>query len=126
MKVLQGRTAIITGASSGIGKGIDKELAQKGVNVVLAARRKEKLEELADEINKANKGKALAVKTDISNEKDVEKLTREAEKAFDHIDILINNAGQMLTAPVRSGKVSEWERMIDVNIKGVLYASNSV
>lgn len=126
MNELQGKTAIITGASSGIGKGIARELAHKGVNVVLAARTMEKLSELADEINNANKGKALAVQTDISNEKDVKKLIREAEKAFDYIDILINNAGQMLTAPVRSGKVSEWERMIDVNIKGVLYASNAV
>lgn len=126
MKELQGKTAVITGASSGIGKGIAKELAHKGVNVVLAARTKGKLIELADEINKANKGKALAVQTDISIEKEVFELMKKAENEFNHIDILINNAGQMLTAPVRSGKVSEWESMIDVNIKGVLYASNAV
>lgn len=126
MKELQGKTAVITGASSGIGKGIAKELAHKGVNVVLAARTKGKLIELADEINKANKGKALAVQTDISIEKEVFELMKKAEYEFNHIDILINNAGQMLTAPVRSGKVSEWESMIDVNIKGVLYASNAV
>lgn len=126
MNQLQGRTAIITGASSGIGAGIARELAKEGANVVLAARTLEKLTEVADEINKLKNGKALAVKTDITNEQDVKNAVKKAKDAFDHVDVLVNNAGQMLTGPVRSGKVDEWDQMIDVNIKGVLYGINSV
>lgn len=126
MNQLQGKTAIITGASSGIGKIIAKELAKQDVNVVLAARTMEKLTEVANDINEANNGKALAVQTDISRNEDVKQLFHEAEKAFNQIDILVNNAGQMLTAPVLLGKVSEWESMIDVNIKGVLYCIDAV
>lgn len=126
MSNLQGKTAIITGASSGIGLGIARKLSQNGVNVVLAARTIEKLTEIADEINKANKGKALAVQTDISKQEDVKGLVNKAKETFNEIDILVNNAGQMLSAPVRSGKVSEWETMIDVNIKGVLYSIDAV
>lgn len=126
MNQLQGKTAIITGASSGIGLGIANKLAQKGINVVLAARSIETLNEIAAEVNQANQGSALAVQTDISKEADVKQLVKQAEERFNQIDILVNNAGQMLTAPVRSGKVSEWETMIDVNIKGVLYSIDAV
>lgn len=126
MNGLQGKTAIITGASSGIGLAIAKELAGEGVNVVLAARRAEKLEELASEINQMGTAKALAVQTDMTNKADVEQLVQKAKAAFEHVDIFVNNAGQMLSATVRSGKVEEWEQMIDVNIKGVLYGIHAV
>ena len=126
MNLLQGKTVIITGASSGIGETIAKELAKEGANVVLAARTIEKMTKIESDINELNNGRALAVQTDISNKQDVENLVKEAKKAFKYVDVLVNNAGQMLTAPVRSGKVEEWEDMIDVNIKGVLYGINSV
>lgn len=126
MNQLQGKTAIITGASSGIGTTIAKELAKQGANVVLAARTIDKLTKIENEINKEGNGKALAVQTDISKKQDVEKLVTAAEEAFEHVDILVNNAGQMLSAPVRSGEVDEWDQMIDVNIKGVLYGIHSV
>lgn len=126
MNKLQGRTAIITGASSGIGRTIAKELAKEGANVVLAARTNKKLIEIQNEINELDNGRAVAVQTDITKQQDVKNLVKQAEKEFEHVDILINNAGQMLTAPVRSGKADEWEEMIDVNIKGVLYGIDCV
>ncbi|VEF47273.1 short-chain dehydrogenase/reductase SDR [Bacillus freudenreichii] len=126
MKKLQGKTAVITGASSGIGAAIARELAGKGVNVVLAARRIDKLNEMEQEINGEGGGKALAVQTDMANRKEVEDLVKKAVETFGSVDIFVNNAGQMLSATVQSGKVDEWERMIDVNIKGVLYGVNSV
>ncbi|MCJ7843208.1 SDR family oxidoreductase [Lederbergia sp. NSJ-179] len=123
---LQGRVAIVTGASSGIGAAIAKELASEGANVVLAARRMDKLKELEKEIDQQGAGKALAVKTDIANKQDVEEMVKQATATFGNVDIFVNNAGQMLTGTVRSGKVEEWEQMIDVNIKGVLYGIHTV
>lgn len=126
MAQLQGKTAIITGASSGIGAGIAKELATEGANVVLAARTMEKLTQIKQEIKSQTNGNVLAIQTDVSNKQDIEALVQQTKEAFNHVDILVNNAGQMLTAPVRSGRVEEWEQMIDVNIKGVLYGINTV
>jgi NADP-dependent 3-hydroxy acid dehydrogenase YdfG len=126
MGQLQGKTAIITGASSGIGAGIAKEVAKEGANVVLAARNIEKLAELEKEIKEQGNGKVLTVQTDVTNKQNVENLVKKAEEAFNHVDVLVNNAGQMLSSPVRSGKVDEWENMIDVNIKGVLFCTHSV
>src|SRR5690625_1098891 len=113
MSQLQGKTAIITGASSGIGAGIAKELAKEGANVVLAARTKEKLAKIEQEIKEENSGKVLSIQTDVSKRQEIEQLVKKAEETFNHIDILVNNAGQMLTAQVRLGKVTEWEQMID-------------
>ncbi|MBM7714668.1 NADP-dependent 3-hydroxy acid dehydrogenase YdfG [Bacillus thermophilus] len=126
MEQLQGKTVVITGASSGIGAAIAKELAAEGANVVLAARRHEKLNEIGQEINWQARGKALVVRTDMANREEVEEMVKKALGAFGRIDIFVNNAGQMLSATVQSGKVEEWEKMIDVNIKGVLYGINAV
>lgn len=126
MERLKGKTAIVTGASSGIGVGIAKEFVLEGVNVVLAARRIEKLVELQQEVEALGKGKVLAVQTDVSNKEDVFELVRRAEETFQQVDILVNNAGQVLSGTVRSGKVEDWETMIDVNIKGVLYGIHAV
>lgn len=123
---LAGKTAIVTGASGGIGAAIAKELAKEGANVVLAARREEQLKAVAIEINSTNQGQALAVPTDIANESEVKELAKRANEAFGSIDIYVNNAGQMLSATVRDREVEQWERMIDVNIKGVLYGIDSV
>lgn len=126
MKKLQNITAIITGASSGIGEGIAKGLALEGANIVLAARSIDKLEDIKREMNEQGNENILVVQTDVSSKQDVDHLVNKAEAAFGHIDILVNNAGQMLTAPVLSGKVDEWEQMIDVNIKGLLYGIHAV
>ncbi|WP_339160696.1 SDR family oxidoreductase [Siminovitchia sp. FSL W7-1587] len=126
MEQLQGKTVVITGASSGIGAAIAKELAAEGANVVLAARRHEKLNEIEKEINRQARGKAFVVRTDMANREEVEEMVKKALEAFGRIDIFVNNAGQMLSATVQSGKVEEWEKMIDVNIKGVLYGINAV
>lgn len=123
---LEGKTAIITGASSGIGAAIAKQLAANGADVVLAARRQQQLDELAQEINAGGKGRALAAAADVSNQQEVAALAAEAVKQFGQIDIYVNNAGQMLSADVSSGEVEQWERMIDVNIKGVLYGIHEV
>lgn len=115
------KTAIITGASSGIGKAIAEKLAAEGVNVVLAARRKDKLIELAEQINMTGKAEAIAIPTDITKPAEVEALFAKAVVHFGTVDLYVNNAGQMLSGAVTDGKVAEWEQMIDVNIKGVLY-----
>src|SRR5699024_34894 len=118
MKKLQNITAVITGASSGIGEGIAKWLALEGANDVLAARSVDKLDQINREINEQGNENVLTVQTDVSIQQDIDNLVKKAGAAFDHIDVLVNNAGQMLTAPVLSGKVDEWEQMINVNIKG--------
>src|SRR5690625_84339 len=120
------KTAVITGASSGIGAKIAAYLANEGANVVLAARRVALLEASRDEINKRGKGKAIAVATDVSSSASVEAMVHEAEREFGKIDIYVNNAGLMLEAKLTSGEVEQWEQMIDVNIKGVLYGIHSV
>lgn len=126
MGQLHGKTAIVTGASSGIGARIAKELAKEGVNVVLAARHLEKLSKIEKEIKELDNGKVLVVQTDVTNKQHVDSLVKKAEEAFNHVDILVNNAGQMLSSMIRSGKVEEWEEMIDVNIKGMLYGIHYV
>ncbi|MBM7598797.1 NADP-dependent 3-hydroxy acid dehydrogenase YdfG [Virgibacillus halotolerans] len=126
MNKLIGKTAIITGASSGIGAKIAEQFASEGANVVLAARRKEKLTMVAEAINAKGNGQALAVVTDVSNRADVEDMVKQARNAFGVVDIYVNNAGLMLESVVKEGNVEAWESMIDVNIKGVLYGINAV
>jgi len=117
MRKLEGKTAIVTGASSGIGAAIAKELAAEGANVILAARTQEKLNDVKTIIDKQGKGKVLAVQADVSSKDEVTNMVEKAVEQFGEVDILVNNAGQMLTGTVQSGKVEEWEHMIDVNIK---------
>ncbi|HLR51519.1 MAG TPA: SDR family oxidoreductase [Candidatus Avamphibacillus sp.] len=126
MNNLEGKTAIVTGASSGIGAAIAKELAAEGVNVVLAARTEEKLNDVKKAIEEQGIGKVLAVQADVSSKEEVTNMVAKAVEQFGEVDILVNNAGQMLTGTVQSGKVEEWEHMIDVNIKGVLYGIDAV
>lgn len=117
---LKDKVAIITGASSGIGEATAHRLAESGARVVLAARRVERLEALAADIER-REGTALVAPTDVTDERSVQRLARTALDAFGRIDILINNAGIMPLSPISKLRVEEWDRMIDVNIKGVLY-----
>ncbi len=117
---LKNKVAIVTGASSGIGEATALRLARAGATVVLAARRVERLEAVASSIEQSG-GTALAVTTDVTDSMSVQEMARKAREAFGRIDILINNAGIMPLSPISKLKVEEWDRMIDVNIKGVLH-----
>ncbi len=119
------KVAIITGASSGMGAATAKLLAQHGIKVMLAARREERLKKLQAEIRDAG-GEAGYKVTDVTSRADVEALANETIKTFGQIDIMINNAGIMPLSFFRNLKVDEWERMIDVNIKGVMYGMAAV
>lgn len=112
--------AVVTGASSGIGRAVAKALAGTGVGVVLAARRADRLEALADEID-GDGGHARSVPTDVTDRGAVEALVERTVDAMGSLDILVNNAGVMLLSPMEQVRVEEWERMVDVNVKGVLF-----
>lgn len=128
MNRLQGKTAIVTGASTGIGATIAKELATEGANVALAARRLDKLNDVKSEMIEITNSseKVITVQADMSDRSDVNHLAEKVQTELGHVDIFVNNAGQMLTGAVRSGEVEEWEEMVDVNIKGVLYGIDAV
>jgi len=117
---IKGKVVVITGASSGLGEATAKRLSEEGAILVLAARRSDRIEKLANTINE-NGGKAIAIPTDVTNAKQVQSLVDSAVHQFGKIDVLLNNAGLMPLSAFESLKVDEWEQMIDVNIKGVLY-----
>ncbi|MEY0303116.1 SDR family oxidoreductase [Providencia manganoxydans] len=117
MGAIAGKVIIITGASSGIGASTALYLSSKKAIVVLAARREELLEKLAQ----ACVGKTLVVPTDVAKYSDVKNLVNTTLSQFGKIDVLINNAGLMAISPLNLSKVDEWEKMIDINIKGPLY-----
>jgi len=125
MNSIQNKVVVITGASSGLGEATAKLLASKGARLVLAARRLERLQQLAADIIQAG-GQAIAVKTDVSNRMEVDNLIKTAQNQFGTIDTLFTNAGIMPQAPLYKVKVDEWDNMIDVNIKGVLYSIAAV
>jgi NADP-dependent 3-hydroxy acid dehydrogenase YdfG len=122
---LRDKVAIVTGASSGIGEATAHRLAASGVRVVLAARRTERLETLATEIENRN-GSALVVPTDVTDSHSTLRMARMANDTFGRIDILVNNAGIMPLSPIAKLQVDEWDRMIDVNVKGVLHCIAAV
>jgi NADP-dependent 3-hydroxy acid dehydrogenase YdfG len=124
MPALSGWRAWVTGASSGIGAATAVALSGIGADVVLSARRSEKLEQLAQKIQKAG-GKAIIKTLDVADRSAVRRTGSELEE-MGGIDILINNAGLMPLAPVIEGRVDEWEQTIDVNVKGVLFCINAV
>jgi NADP-dependent 3-hydroxy acid dehydrogenase YdfG len=125
MSNIQGKVVIITGASSGIGEATAIELASKGAKLVLAARREDRLKKLQEEIQK-NGGQAIYKVTDVTSYEQMEELADYALKEFGKIDVLVNNAGVMPLSPVYQKKINEWDTMIDVNIKGVLYGIAAV
>jgi NADP-dependent 3-hydroxy acid dehydrogenase YdfG len=117
---IKNKIVVITGGSSGLGKATARLLSAQGATIVLGARRTDRLQSLAKELE-AEGGNALAVTTDVTRREDVQSLVHAAVKTFGRIDVMINNAGVMPQAPLERLKVDEWDRMIDVNIKGVLY-----
>lgn len=117
---IAGKVIVITGASSGLGETTARHLAALGASLVLGARRKENLDRIVSEITEAG-GKAVAFATDVTVASDVNALVQGALDTFGRIDVLVNNAGLMAIAPMAQGRTDEWDRMIDINIKGVLY-----
>jgi NADP-dependent 3-hydroxy acid dehydrogenase YdfG len=113
---IKDKVIVITGASSGLGEAAARLLSQRGAKLMLGARRRERIEALAAEL-----GDAAALATDVVVRADVEALVAAAAERFGRIDVMINNAGIMPNAPIEQLRVADWERVVDVNIKGVLY-----
>ncbi|SOE95780.1 NADP-dependent 3-hydroxy acid dehydrogenase YdfG [Burkholderia sp. D7] len=117
---IEGKIVVITGASSGLGEATARHLSAQGAHVVLGARRMDRIQALADELTRSG-AKAIAVATDVTRFDDVKELVDTAVQTFGRVDVMINNAGLMPHSPLERLKVDDWNRMIDVNIKGVLY-----
>lgn len=115
-----GKVIAITGASSGIGEAAAKMLAAAGARIVIGARRTDRLQRLASEIEEAG-GTVRHRALDVTDRDDVAAFARFAQSEFGRLDVMINNAGVMPLSPLAALKVDEWDRMVDVNIKGVLY-----
>jgi NADP-dependent 3-hydroxy acid dehydrogenase YdfG len=116
---VDGKVIVITGASSGIGEASAKLLAQHGAKVVLGARRTEQLEQIVKTIHAAG-GTAAFKAVDVTDREDVKAFVHFAKDTFGRVDVIFNNAGVMPLSPMSSLKVDEWDKMIDVNIRGVL------
>lgn len=125
MSEIKDKVVIITGASSGLGEATARRLAKNGAKLMLAARREERLKQLVADIQKDG-GTAKYEVIDVTNKSQVEALAKATHQAYERIDVLVNNAGLMPLSPLDETKVDEWDKMVDVNIKGVLYAIAAV
>ncbi len=123
--MIKDKVAIVTGASSGIGYANALALSKAGAKVAIGARRTDKLSELENEITK-NGGQAFSQKLDVTKKSDCDSFVKSVMEKWGGVDILINNAGLMPLSFIKSLKVDEWDQMIDVNIKGVLYCIAAV
>lgn len=125
MTDVKGKVVILTGASSGIGEAAAKQLAGQGARMVLAARRQDRLQELQKAITDEG-GEAVYKVTDVVDQKQMDELAQFSLDTYGQIDVLINNAGLMPLSFLSKRKIDEWDRMVDVNIKGVLYGIGAV
>jgi NADP-dependent 3-hydroxy acid dehydrogenase YdfG len=121
---LDGTVALITGASSGIGEAAARALASHGAAVSLVARRKERLDKLAADIEKSG-GKALVIEADVTDKAQADAAVERTVKELGRLDTVINNAGVMLLGPIEGAPVEEWERMVSLNVLGLLYVANA-
>ncbi|XSG82425.1 MAG: SDR family oxidoreductase [Methyloligella sp. ZOD6] len=120
MSNIEEKVVAITGASSGIGEVTARHLGKLGAKVMLGARRTDRLEKLANEIKESG-GTAAFKAVDVVKRDEVDAFVQAAEQEFGRVDVIVNNAGLMPLSPLEALKVDEWDRMIDVNIKGTLY-----
>jgi NADP-dependent 3-hydroxy acid dehydrogenase YdfG len=121
---LDGTVALVTGASSGIGEATARVLAQQGAAVAVAARRKDRLDALAGELREAG-GRVLAVECDVTDQEQAVALVEETVRELGRLDTVVNNAGVMLLGPIVDAPTSEWDRMVDLNLKGLLYVAHA-
>jgi NADP-dependent 3-hydroxy acid dehydrogenase YdfG len=121
---LHGTTVLITGASSGIGEATALLFAEHGANVAMAARRKDRLDALAAKIE-ASGVKALAIEADVAQKPGAQKAVAETVAAFGRLDTLVNNAGVMLLGPIVDANTDEWDRMLGINVHGLMYCTNA-
>ena len=121
---LDGTVALVTGASSGIGEATARALAAAGATVALAARRADRLEKLAADITSAG-GQALVCETDVTDPKQATAAVEDTVKKFGRLDTVINNAGVMLLGPIEGAPLEEWERMVHLNILGLMYIAHA-
>jgi NADP-dependent 3-hydroxy acid dehydrogenase YdfG len=124
MALLDGTVALITGASSGIGAATASALAAQGATVVLAARRTSRIQEVTAKI-RADGGTALALGTDITRAEDAREIVSTTVAEFGRLDTLVNNAGTMLLGPALDAPLEEWERMVQVNLLGLMYCTHA-
>jgi NADP-dependent 3-hydroxy acid dehydrogenase YdfG len=117
------KVVVITGASSGLGEATARMLAAQGAKVVLGARRLDRIQALANELGT---DRALALQTDVTDVEQVKRLVDAAVSTFGRVDVIVNNAGLMPHSPLERGKVEDWNRTIDVNLKGVLFGIHAV
>jgi NADP-dependent 3-hydroxy acid dehydrogenase YdfG len=117
---ITGKVVVITGASSGLGEATARLLSAQGANVVLGARREDRLQAVVRELMERG-GKATAMQIDVADRQQVKAFVDRAVQTYGRIDVMINNAGLMPQSLLERLKVDDWDRMIDVNIKGVLY-----
>ncbi|MCZ2855762.1 MAG: glucose 1-dehydrogenase [Candidatus Bathyarchaeota archaeon] len=116
---IRGQTAVVTGASSGLGATFARTLAERGVNLVIAARRYEKLVKVAEELSGKYDVKVIPVKTDVSQEKQVINMVKTALEKLGSLEIIVNNAGIASISPSIDMSLEEWKKVIDVNLTGV-------
>ena len=121
------KIALITGATAGIGEAIAIKYAHNDINVIISGRRKERLSQLKSKLEKETDSKVLILEMDVTDRKDVEEAIRYIPDDWKKIDILVNNAGLAVGLDkLQEGEVEDWERMIDTNVKGLLYVSRTV
>ena len=121
---LEGTVALVTGASSGIGEATAMELARLGAAVSVAARRKDRLDALAEKIAGAG-GRAVPIEADITDQQQANEAVERTVRELGRLDILVNNAGVMLLGPIESAPTEEWDRMIALNLQGLLYCAHA-
>jgi NADP-dependent 3-hydroxy acid dehydrogenase YdfG len=121
---LDGTVALVTGASSGIGEATARELARRGAAVAVGARRKDRLDGLVRAIEEGG-GTALALETDVTDPAQARALVATTVERLGRLDTVVNNAGLMLLGPIEDAPIEEWERMIDLNLKGLLYVAHA-
>jgi NADP-dependent 3-hydroxy acid dehydrogenase YdfG len=122
--LLQGTVSLITGASSGIGEATALEFAAQGSAVAIAARRRDRLDELASRIEDQG-GKALVIEADVSSKEQAAEAVERTVAELGRLDTLVNNAGVMLLGPIEDAPLEEWERMLSVNLAGLIYSAHT-